>query len=174
MIPIGSLYKRCIYTCEFEDGSIYVGLTFSVRERSLTRLIDKRDVVFQYKESTGLSYKVKQITDFLPINEAVIKEEEFRQQFIDEGKNVLNRVKCGSIGTPHRLQKKKEIFFDGIIKKRPFNRKSVKIIDTHTGSNQIVKSAREASRITEVSPVMICNMCKGKCKTRKRYLFEYK
>jgi hypothetical protein len=65
MCPSGNAYKRCIYTCEFEDGAIYVGLTFSVRQRSVTRSVDTRDAVYQYKEKTGLNYITKQISDFL-------------------------------------------------------------------------------------------------------------
>jgi len=176
MQPSGHFYKRCIYLCEFEDGTVYIGLTFSVRDRTLRREKDPNDAVTKYQSKTNLSYETKQISDFLSLKEAVRLEEEIRQKYLNEGRKVLNRTKCGSVGATYSSQEKTKCLkpFDGKpIVKTPYNKKPVKITDMELGKIILADSIREASRITGIKSASICNECKGKSKTKGKFKFEY-
>lgn len=176
MKPSGHFYKRCVYICEFKDGSIYVGITFSVRERMIRRQKDPSDAVTKYYRETGIEYTVKQISGFMPLKEAALLEEKTRQKYLKEGRNVLNRTKCGSAGATYGTQnrhKKIVNFNDGKITKTPYNKKPVKITDLNTGKIFNAESIREASNLTGIKPPCICNECKGKSKAKGNYKFEY-
>ena len=53
MIPIGSKYKRCIYSYEFADNHVYVGLTYNLNKRKHNRDQDNCDAVTIYKNKTN-------------------------------------------------------------------------------------------------------------------------
>lgn len=55
---IGNLYKRCIYSIEFSDKSVYVGLTYNYENRIVEHITDKGSAVYQHLHS-GLTYKSK-------------------------------------------------------------------------------------------------------------------
>lgn len=98
MRPSGSLKRRCIYADIFPDKSIYIGLTYNFKKRHVIRKLKKCDSVTIYKNKTGLDYEEKQLTDYIPIEEAIEKEEQYVEKYRQDGWNVLNRVKTGAIG----------------------------------------------------------------------------
>lgn len=98
MLRKGNKMKRCIYRYIFTDNSTYVGLTHDLDERKSNRKKNTNDSVISHINKTKLTPKITQLTDYLPIDEAVKLEEEYRLKYIAEGWNVLNRVKCGSLG----------------------------------------------------------------------------
>lgn len=95
---IGNLKKRCIYAYVFTDKSIYIGLTYSLKDRIISRNKNNKDSVMQYILKTNLIPEILQLTDYIDVNEASILEEMYRIKYINEGWNVLNRVKCGATG----------------------------------------------------------------------------
>jgi len=95
---LGDLYKRCIYAYEFPDNSVYVGLTFNVKKRNKDRKTKKNDGVTKHISETGLQPKIIQLTDYIDVKSAIIKEGEYEKKYKDEGWTILNIAKTGSIG----------------------------------------------------------------------------
>ncbi len=98
MKPIGSLKKRCIYVAEFNDNHIYIGLTYSIENRISRHLIDKNSSVFKHIEKSGLTPNFKCITDYVEVNEAIIKEEYYVNYYKENNWFILNKSKTGTIG----------------------------------------------------------------------------
>lgn len=98
MIKIGNLYNRCIYSYEFSDNSVYIGLTYNIKDRTARHLSDRRSPVYKYIQKTGLTPVFKQLTDYLELNEASKMEEIRRKKYEDEGWIILNKAKCGGLG----------------------------------------------------------------------------
>lgn len=102
---LGNLKKRCIYAYEFDDNFVYVGLTFDFEGRWSKRLKDINDIVKKHIDITGKIPIRKKITDYLDSNLASKLEGEILKKYIDDGWNVLNRNKTGSLGGDHRVWK---------------------------------------------------------------------
>ena len=80
-------------------------------------------------KSTKCKFEFKILTDFLDKDEAAIQEEMFRQSYANEGWHILNRIKCGSlgsVGTPkYTIEEiKNEIKRLGIKTRNEFNKKA--------------------------------------------------
>ena len=95
---LGNHKRRLIYAYEFPDNHVYVGLTYNIKERSYNRLLDSTDSVTEYILQSGLTPIIKILTEFIPIEEAKLKEGEFLQKYISEGWIKLNKRKTGGIG----------------------------------------------------------------------------
>lgn len=103
MKPLNNAYRRCIYSIEFiESKSVYVGLTYSMEVRQAKRRTKASDSVTKYIYETGYEPIIKQLTDYLPVVDAIKLEEEYLQQYKNNGWNILNRAKTGGIGCPDR------------------------------------------------------------------------
>jgi hypothetical protein len=98
MIPIGSKYKRCIYSYEFSDNHVYVGLTYNLIKREYNRNSDEKDSVTIHIRKTGIIPIRKQLTNYISVNEAIKLEGDFLKKYILEGWIPLNRNKTGGIG----------------------------------------------------------------------------
>jgi hypothetical protein len=99
MIPIGSLFKRMIYCFEFPDNSVYVGLTYNSKQRKNQHLNQyKITPVNSYIMKTGLIPLFKELTDYINVKDAKIKEGEFVSFYKNNGWNILNVASTGSIG----------------------------------------------------------------------------
>jgi len=99
MEPKGNIYKRCIYSYEFNDNNVYVGLTYNIEKRKCNRKLDKNDKVTKYINKTNLIPKIIQLTDYIDVKEAIKLEEYYVQKYINEEWNILNKNKTGGIGT---------------------------------------------------------------------------
>ena len=95
---LGNKFKRCIYVYEFSDNYAYIGLTYNIKERHKDRLKDKNDSVTKYINKTGLKPIRKQLTDYIDVEEAIKMEEYYVNFYKENGWNILNKVKTGSIG----------------------------------------------------------------------------
>ena len=91
-------FPRIIYSYEFPDNSVYVGLTKDFKLREKSRKNNINDAVTKHINKTNLIPKILYLTDFIPAKEAQIKEQEFINDYKNKGWNILNRVKGGSIG----------------------------------------------------------------------------
>jgi hypothetical protein len=98
MIKLGNRNKRCIYSYEFSDNHVYVGLTYNIKKRMLWRNENNKDTVTKYINKTGLIPKFIQLTDFLEINQASVMEGVFLENYKNNGWTILNKAKTGSVG----------------------------------------------------------------------------
>lgn len=97
--PIGSKYNRCIYACEFDNHAVYVGLTYNFEKRCKQHLKNSDSAVFKYVQQTKLDPKFKIIIDYIPYNEAAVKEGEVLDMYKECGWTILNRAETGSLGS---------------------------------------------------------------------------
>jgi len=101
MIVVGNKHKRCIYAVEFSDNHVYIGLSYNYENRFRNHIKDvihnKSSVLLHIKES-GIIPKIKQITDYIDVNEASKLEEIIKKDYEKNGWAILNKIKCGSIG----------------------------------------------------------------------------
>ena len=98
MIKLGNRYHKCVYTYEFPDGFVYVGLTYSIDNRQARRNNTPTDQVTRHIRETGLSPVRKQLTGYIPVDEAIRFEGCYVEKYRADGWNILNAVKTGSIG----------------------------------------------------------------------------
>jgi predicted GIY-YIG superfamily endonuclease len=101
MEPIGNLYKRLIYSVEFDDKSIYIGLTCNSKRRKNEHIKgqdSKNTAAFNYKLKTGLNPIFTELTDYLDVKEAIKIEEFYVNYYRKLGYNILNKNKTGGIG----------------------------------------------------------------------------
>jgi len=98
MIIIGNKKFRCIYSYEFSDNYVYVGLTFSLNARQNSRNSDQNDPVTKHILLTKLTPIRKQLTNYLPIDVAIKLEGEILNKYKNENWNILNSIKTGGIG----------------------------------------------------------------------------
>lgn len=101
MVVTGNKFKRCIYSVEFSDNHVYVGLTYNYENRFKNHIKDdihNRSSVLRHIKNSGLMPKLKQLTDYIDVNSASKLEEVIKKEYEVNGWIILNRIKCGSIG----------------------------------------------------------------------------
>jgi len=97
IIKKGNYKKRCIYVYEFNDNSAYVGLTYYIENRHNRHLNDKNSQVYKHINKTK-NYKLIKLTDYINVNNAIKLEKEYVNLYKNNGWNILNKAKTGSIG----------------------------------------------------------------------------
>ena len=98
MIKLGSRQLRAIYSFEFEDNHVYVGLTYSPKNRKKYHLTNKNSTVFKYILKTNLIPEFKILTDYLERDIASTKEGDMLNNYIGYGWIALNKAKTGGLG----------------------------------------------------------------------------
>jgi len=93
----GNLKNRCVYTYEFSDNSIYIGITSNIEERNKNHFRYK-SAVNQHCKKSGLSPKLKVITDYIELEKAIELEKELIFDYKKLNWNVLNKTNGGEIG----------------------------------------------------------------------------
>lgn len=91
----GNKYKRCIYAYEFSDNFVYVGLTYNIRERNLQHL--KNGPVYDHIQLNN-NYKLKQLTEYIPIEDAKEKEIHYIKIYKERNYKLLNSANGGELG----------------------------------------------------------------------------
>jgi predicted GIY-YIG superfamily endonuclease len=93
-------YKRCIYAYEFSDNFVYIGLTYDLTNRHYRHMSSNKDnsSVYNYIKKTKLIPELKQLTNYLEITEAKLKEEYYVKKYKKEKWKILNKTKTGSLG----------------------------------------------------------------------------
>ena len=99
MIKIGNRYNKCVYSYEFSDNFVYVGITYNMERRIIDRKKCKTDSVTVHINKTGLIPKLVKLTDYVLVDDAVLLEEKYVLSYKNKGWNILNKVKTGSIGS---------------------------------------------------------------------------
>lgn len=82
MIKIGNRLFRCIYVYEFSDNSVYVGLTYNLQKRDISRKKQNDDAVTKYINETKIIPILRQLSDYIPINDASLLEKEFIKKYL--------------------------------------------------------------------------------------------
>ena len=90
--------KRCIYSYEFKDNHVYIGLTYNLEKRHIDRLKSKNDQVTKHINETNLKPVKKQLTDYIDVNDAIKMEGYYVNKYKNDGWNILNKIKTGAIG----------------------------------------------------------------------------
>jgi hypothetical protein len=98
---MGNLSKRCIYSYEFSDYSVYVGLTYNLDKRQKNRKCDNKDQVTKHINKTNLIPVRKQLTDYIDVNKAIKLEGFYVEQYKNEKWTILNIAKTGAIGSSY-------------------------------------------------------------------------
>jgi len=98
MIKNGNKFNRCVYVYEFSDNCAYIGLTYNIKERNINRKSNDNDQVTKHIKITQLEPILKQLTDYIPVDEAAKLEIEYIQKYKDNNWDVLNKIKGGTIG----------------------------------------------------------------------------
>jgi len=107
MINIGHRYRKCVYSYEFIDNHVYVGITYNIERRKHDREKCKTDSVTKHIKKTGLSPLFRQLTDFIAVDEAVYLENDYVKRYSKNGWNILNQSKTGSVGSVRKWTKEK-------------------------------------------------------------------
>jgi len=108
MKPKGNRNKRLIYVYEFEDNSIYVGLTGNPEYRKWSHLNRKDSSVYKHMKKTGLYPKYIELTDYINFEESIIMEEYWKNEFHNKGFKILNISKTGALGGTNKKWTKEE------------------------------------------------------------------
>lgn len=94
--------KRCIYSYEFSENSVYIGLTKNIENRNRQHM--NKGTVFNHIKKCNLFNFIK-LTDYLDIQDAVKKETEYIDLYKSKGFSILNKIKAGGIGSTGNLYK---------------------------------------------------------------------
>jgi hypothetical protein len=105
MKVVGNRMKRCIYSYEFEDKHVYVGLTYNIEIRHDRHL--KKGTVYNYIIKSNITPKLIKLTKYIDVNVAKIKEGEYVEKYKNNGWNILNKTKTGGIGNVPKWTKEK-------------------------------------------------------------------
>jgi len=105
----GNRYNRCIYVVEFDDKSVYVGLTYNYEKRIKEHMIDtKKSQVFKYSNKTGLKPIFIKKTEYLDVDIASKKEGEILNEYKLNMWRILNVAKTGGVGGTLNIKWTKE------------------------------------------------------------------
>jgi predicted GIY-YIG superfamily endonuclease len=98
MKVVGNSHRRMVYVYEFEDKSVYVGLTMDKDSRHHTHLNSNKSPVFKHMTKTNLNPIHKQITDYIDYDKAQEIEINLIEQYRKDNWNVLNILNGGQLG----------------------------------------------------------------------------
>ena len=102
----------CVYAYEFEEyNSVYVGRTLvkRLKDRHYEHLFTESDAVYLFAKAKNISTPdIKVLESGLTVSEGVEKEGFYLERYKNDGWNILNRVKTGSIGKIGSMKWSKE------------------------------------------------------------------
>jgi len=90
MIPLGNKFKRCIYAWEFEDNSVYIGLTMSLKNRITSHINNEKSQVYKHLKICN-KVEIKQISDYIDIQNAIELEKEYILKYKNDNWTILNK-----------------------------------------------------------------------------------
>jgi predicted GIY-YIG superfamily endonuclease len=96
MEVVGSQYKRAIYAFEFEDKSVYVGLTFNYDVRYREHLTQHKPVGAKLKKVAATFVRFNK---WLGLDRAGKAEARTIERYRRRGWTILNRNKAGGVGS---------------------------------------------------------------------------
>jgi predicted GIY-YIG superfamily endonuclease len=99
MRTVGHAYKRAIYAIEFEDRSVYVGLTYDYKARFSDHLNNSSNRHVKDKLKSGIGYKLVEFGEWYDNQEARLAEESTVKKYDNDGYSILNIARVGSGGS---------------------------------------------------------------------------
>jgi len=105
----GDKFNRCIYSYEFSDNSVYVGLTCNLNLRDKQHKSNKdtnTSSVLRKIKSTGLIPNLVKLTDYVDYREAIKLEKYYAEKYKNDGWFLLNVAKTGSLGVSNLIYTK--------------------------------------------------------------------
>lgn len=97
MKVIGNRLSRLVYVYEFDDNSVYVGLTHDIDERDKRHKIDKRSKVYQHIKKNKLK-PILTYSKYMTTEDAIVLEREKVKEYQNNGFKILNIATPGGIG----------------------------------------------------------------------------
>ena len=92
----------CVYAYEFKDyNAVYVGRTLvkRLKDRHYEHIITESDAVYLFAKDKNISIPdIKVLESGLTVTDGVEKEGFYLERYKNDGWNILNRAKTGSIG----------------------------------------------------------------------------
>ena len=73
-------------------------MTFNIEEREKCHLRYKKGPIYRYVNETKEEYKLKELTEYLPVKEAQKKEQFYIDKYKSEGWTLLNTGAAGLLG----------------------------------------------------------------------------
>jgi predicted GIY-YIG superfamily endonuclease len=95
---IGNKYNKCIYAYEFTDNHVYVGLTHNIDKRNYDHMTNKNSSVYNHINKSQLKPTLIKLTNYLPVKEAIEKEEYYVNIYRNNNWAILNKIQTGAIG----------------------------------------------------------------------------
>ncbi len=89
---------RVIYSFEFSDNNVYVGLTCSPETRKRIHTTNKKSAVYKYITISKLIPEFKILTSFMAKEVASLMEGEILDEYKNNNWNILNKNKTGGLG----------------------------------------------------------------------------
>lgn len=136
MIPIGNRVMRMVYSYEFSDNCVYVGLTYNIEKRNTTHLL--KGPVFNHIQESHIIPKRKTISEnYIPWIDAGILEQKTIEEYRNDGWNILNTSKGGGMGGKE-IKWTKELIMKEALKyntRSEFRKKSPKGYDAAIRNN---------------------------------------
>jgi hypothetical protein len=99
MIIVGNQHKKLIYSYEFSDNHVYVGLTYNIIKRNNEHMNDLKSPVHKHMISTKIT-PIKKILskNLLDLKTAKIEEEIWINFYCNNNWKLLNKKKGGDLG----------------------------------------------------------------------------
>ena len=98
MSVVGNNFNRLIYSFEFPDKSVYVGLTYNEKVRYEQHMKNIKSAVYKHIKETGLKPVFKKETHYLSKENAIRMEEYVEDWYRQNGWKILNVNKTGGLG----------------------------------------------------------------------------
>lgn len=98
MKPKGNNKKRLIYAYEFSDNCAYIGLTGDLDYRKWAHFNRKDSSVYKHMIKTGLIPECLELTNYIDVDNSIIMEKYWIDQYYKNGFELLNISKPGAIG----------------------------------------------------------------------------
>jgi len=99
MIPLGNQKMRTVYSFEFPDNCVYVGLTYDIDKRNKEHQTNKKSSVCEHITKTGLTpVLVNLIDEYINLNEAKKLEMFWIKKYLEDKWILLNKTTGGELG----------------------------------------------------------------------------
>ena len=115
MKRFGNKLFRCVYVYEFSDNCVYVGLTYNLEKRNVSRKKQINDAVTKHIKNTNLQPLLKQLSEYVFVDVAATLENDLIEFYKNNGWKVLNKAIGGAIGSSERYWTK-ELCYEEALK----------------------------------------------------------
>lgn len=111
MKRVGNRHKRAIYAFEFEDKSVYVGLTYNYDKRYDAHMKGTQRIIDKTNE---MGHEFIMFNEYFDMETASKKEAEKIAEYESKGWEILNKAKAGALGGNIRKWTKKAVLEEAL------------------------------------------------------------